>query len=405
MTPLVPALFLLACALGFADEPVEAPTYFGEVGRILSAKCIGCHRAGQPGPIPLDTWEQARLFAREIRLVVGMRKMPPWPAVPGYGHFSNDRSLTVAEIETLIRWTDTGTQKGNGGGRLTPSLSTRDAKEAAITLAAAAAYEVPANGDVEARCFYYPGLRTDAWIQGIDVIPGDGRLVLDVRVFADVDSTAGRMDEADPAPGFRCTDDPSGYLKRPRLGDWSSGMPLQRTPSHAGRQLRAGTPILVEIRYAPIGTPVKDRTRIRLLIMGEPPPRVLRTRFVASEPLTIPADTWSFRSSTIWTAPHDFTLHAIAPYMSELGTDFKASVVLPDGRENPLVWVHDYDVGWQISYVLREPLLIRSGTRIKIQTEFDNFETNPRARKGEPAKGRYGLALEYDEPRTSKERT
>jgi hypothetical protein len=40
-----------------------------------------------------------------------------------------------------------------------------------------------------------------------------------------------------------------------------------------------------------------------------------------------------------------------------------------------------------------------------IHTEFDNFETNPRARKGESANGRYGLALEYEEPRSIRERT
>ena len=125
---------VLGCVAAFADDPAGAPTYFGEVGRILADKCIACHRAGQPGRFPLDTWEQARLFAREIRLVVGMRKMPPWPAVPAYGRFSNDRSLSVAEIETLIRWTDTGTLKGNGDGRLTMSYRKGDANEPSIDL-------------------------------------------------------------------------------------------------------------------------------------------------------------------------------------------------------------------------------------------------------------------------------
>ena len=52
-----------------------------------------------------------------------------------------------------------------------------------------------------------------------------------------------------------------------------------------------------------------------------------------------------------------------------------------------------------MSYVLPEPMVVPSGSRVEIHTEFDNFETNPRARKGETAKGRYGLALEYEEPR------
>jgi len=396
MTAVRMALFLLASIVALGEG---APTFFGEVGRILSDKCIGCHRAGQPGRFPLDTWEQARLFAREIRLVVGMRTMPPWPAVPEYGQFSNDGSLSVAEIETLIRWTDSGTPKGNGDGRLAASYPRGNSDEPGIELAPAVAYEVPANGEVEARCFSYQGLPTDTWIRGIDVLPGDHRVVLHVRVFADVDGTAERMDRTDPAPGFRCIADQSGYLKRSRLGDWTPGMPLQVTPSGIGRELKAHTPLLVEIRYARMGSPVKDASHIRLLTLSEPPARVLRTRFIASEAPTIPADTWNFRSSVTWTAPEDFHVYAIVPWLSDLGTDFKAWLKSPDGSEIPLVWIHDYDVNWQISYLLLQPLLIRSGNRVEIHTAFDNFETNPRARKGEPGKGSYGLAMEYDEPR------
>lgn len=392
-------LFLLGSGAVFAEHPKETPTWSGDVGRILAAKCIACHRAGQSGRVPLDTWEQARLFASEIRLVVGMRKMPPWPAVPEYGHFSNDRSLSVAEIETLIRWTDTGTPKGTGEDRLTVLHGEGNTNQSGVDLTPEILYQVPANGNAEARCFSYQGLRTDAWVRGIKVSPGDARVVLHVRVFADSDGTAEEMDRADSAPGFRCSSDQSGYGKRVRLGDWTPGMPLQLTAPGVGRELKAGTPLMVEIRYARVGAPVRDASRIRLLTTAEPPARVLRTRFVASEPLTIQADTWSFRSSTAWTTPEGFTLHAIIPWLTDLGTDFKASLKSPESGERPLVWIHDYDVDWQITYVLREPMMVQPGSRIEIHTEFDNFETNPRARKGESAKGSYGLALEYEEPR------
>ena len=102
---------LVAFACLAEEHPPGAPTYYGDAGRILSRHRVGCHREGQPGRIPLDTWRQARLFAKEIRLVVGMRMMPPWPAVPEFGHFSNDRSLSIADVETLIRWTDTGAKR------------------------------------------------------------------------------------------------------------------------------------------------------------------------------------------------------------------------------------------------------------------------------------------------------
>ena len=39
--------------------------------------------------------------------------MPPWPADPHYGKFSNDRSLTSAEIDTLVAWADSGAREGD----------------------------------------------------------------------------------------------------------------------------------------------------------------------------------------------------------------------------------------------------------------------------------------------------
>ena len=38
--------------------------------------------------------------------------MPPWFADPKYGHFANDRTLSEAEIDTLVAWADNGALEG-----------------------------------------------------------------------------------------------------------------------------------------------------------------------------------------------------------------------------------------------------------------------------------------------------
>ena len=52
-------------------------------------------------------------WAASIKEAVLLRKMPPWKADPHYGKWSNDATLSAAEIETLKAWADGGKLEGN----------------------------------------------------------------------------------------------------------------------------------------------------------------------------------------------------------------------------------------------------------------------------------------------------
>src|ERR1041384_1235894 len=97
-------LSFLAGSLAMAETPV----FYKDVAPILQKHCQECHRAGEIGPMPLLSYTDARPWAKSIKEAVVSRKMPPWPADSHYGKFSNDRSLTPAELETLVTWADAG---------------------------------------------------------------------------------------------------------------------------------------------------------------------------------------------------------------------------------------------------------------------------------------------------------
>src|SRR5437660_2314598 len=89
------------------------PTFAKDVAPILQARCQGCHRPGEAAPFSLLTYEQARPWAKAMKEAVLLKKMPPWFADPHYGKFSNDRSLTQKEIDTLVAWSDAGAPQGD----------------------------------------------------------------------------------------------------------------------------------------------------------------------------------------------------------------------------------------------------------------------------------------------------
>ena len=82
------------------------PTYTEDVAPILMASCVTCHRPGQVAPMSLMTYTETRPWARSIRNEVSQRRMPPWHAEPGVREYTNDRSLSDAKIDVILRWVD-----------------------------------------------------------------------------------------------------------------------------------------------------------------------------------------------------------------------------------------------------------------------------------------------------------
>src|SRR5947209_251372 len=90
-----------------------APTFNKDVAPILQQHCQECHRPGEIGPMPLLTYKQVRPWTAAIKTAVAQKKMPPWFADPHYGRFSNDRSLSRHDIDTIVAWAGGGATEGN----------------------------------------------------------------------------------------------------------------------------------------------------------------------------------------------------------------------------------------------------------------------------------------------------
>src|SRR5262245_27960226 len=89
-----------------AQASVKASvTFTKHVAPILQKNCQVCHRPGSIAPMPLLTYEQARPWARSIKEQVLLRQMPPWYIDKNVGvqHFSNDRSLSEEDIDTIAK--------------------------------------------------------------------------------------------------------------------------------------------------------------------------------------------------------------------------------------------------------------------------------------------------------------
>ena len=104
--------FTLAPAALAHDTITTKLLWTQEISRIVNKHCASCHREGAVA-MSLQTYDDARPWAKAIRDEVLARRMPPWGAVKGVGEFRGDPSLSQIEIDMIVNWVEGGAPKGD----------------------------------------------------------------------------------------------------------------------------------------------------------------------------------------------------------------------------------------------------------------------------------------------------
>jgi hypothetical protein len=156
-----------------------SPTFTKDVLPLLQKNCQICHRPGQIAPMSLLSYKETRPWAKAIRNAVVTRKMPPWFAEPQYAHFRNDRTLAQGDIETIVKWVESGAPEGDPkdapapvqwpekGWQIKPDIIV-DLPE----------FTVPANGIVEWTDITIPGpFKEDTWITSMEILPDNPQVI------------------------------------------------------------------------------------------------------------------------------------------------------------------------------------------------------------------------------------
>ena len=115
LTGITTALALTASGAWAADTAARPVTFSKDVAPIFQQKCQECHQPNSIAPMSLITFEEVRPWARAIQQRVSTRQMPPWHIDPSVGvhKFKNDMSLTQEQIDTIVRWVDSGALQGD----------------------------------------------------------------------------------------------------------------------------------------------------------------------------------------------------------------------------------------------------------------------------------------------------
>ncbi len=370
------AYFVCASTL-LADDSI---TYSEHIAPILWENCASCHRPGEVGPFPLLTYEDAVKRANFLVEVTEERRMPPWKAEPGFGEFHDARTLTAEQIEQLARWAEAGAPEGDRSKLPSPPRFPEGWQlgEPDLILEMPEPFEVPASGRDVFRCFVLPiDLPEDRTVAAVEFRPGNRGVVHHALFFLDSTGQARKLEAADPKPGYSSFGG-IGITPTGSLGGWAPGATPRRLPEGYGRRLSKGSDLVLQVHYHPIGKPETDRSVVGLYFTERPAEKIIMgLPLVNYKDVYIPAGKSDHEVKASLELPADVTVIGISPHMHYIGREMKVVANLPDGSQEPLIWVQDWDFNWQGQYQYKVPIRLPKGTVLELLATYDNSAANP----------------------------
>lgn len=126
--------------------------------------------------MPLLDYAGTKPWAAAILQAVTSRQMPPWFADPSIGHFSNDRSLSAADIRTITDWVNAGALSGDPKDAPKPIhwVQGWTIGQPDLVFEMPSAFNVPASGVVPYQYVIIPThFKKDTWVRLAEVRAGD----------------------------------------------------------------------------------------------------------------------------------------------------------------------------------------------------------------------------------------
>ncbi|RCS54965.1 hypothetical protein DTL42_06335 [Bremerella cremea] len=353
-----------------ADESAQV-TYSNQVSRILQNRCIECHREGEIAPFALTDYDEVVGWSEMIAEVVEDQRMPPWHADPKYGHFSNDRSLSEQEKKTILDWVEAGAPQGDPQQlpqpkTFVPGWSLPQKPDLILDITQTGKPElVPAEGEVEYKYIRVdPGFKEDVWIKGAELRPGNLQVVHHILCFA-------------IPPGTNMEKFQGGA--RSFLVGYVPGKLAENYPDGMAKRIPAGSALIFQMHYTPIGSPQEDLSQLGLSFIDEKEVKhEIHTTSALQRRLAIPPGDANHQVEADSPRSQDdkTVLLGFMPHMHLRGKSFRYMYVSPDGQEETLIDIPHYDFNWQTAYILAEPREMPKGSYIHAVAHFDNSKNN-----------------------------
>ena len=375
---------LILCAGAWQLSAAE-PTFSKDVARIFQAKCDECHHAGTAAPMSLESYAEARPWAKSIRERVMTRSMPPWniDKTVGIQRFQNDRSLSDQQMETIRQWVDAGAPEGDPKDLPKPVQwpSSQEWVTAKLLgqpdfVVGSPAYTMPAHGqDVWWKPVTVLPITEPRWVRAVEIRPSTpaGRRI--------VHHAIAYLEQDEPANTSAAGGGPSRILM-----EWAVGKQNDVYPADSGKLLVPGARVRWEMHLHAVGEAIRDHVELAVWLYpkGQEPKYKTELAVLLATPrsggsqlIDIPPNSTAVTSGTT-VLRQPVKLQNFQPHMHLRGKAMLMEAILPDGTKQTLSYVNNFNFNWMNNYIYApdaEPVL-PAGTKLKITAWYDNTANN-----------------------------
>lgn len=403
----------------------ENPTYYEHIQPLLELHCTACHSEGQiAGDIAIDTPEDAVAGSSDIAFNVSTGYMPPWMPSRLSLPMKHDRSLSNAEIATIIAWSDNGAPLGDPEDYVAPE-SRYELVEVRpdLILQLDAPYEPTEVVQDDYRCFAFPlDINETHHVTGYEFLPDITEMAHHGIVYLVGESaqrTIDRRDGEDGRAGWSCYGGVGLGTSSEMIGTWTPGTLPVSYPDNTGYRIEEGDVIVVQMHYNLAITRQPDQTKINLQLADPNQDIAELMTFELQAPVEIPCPTgvegpqcdrnaaldrvaelygqeWHYIPDGLlrecdqtigdyvdnvgedattfcdYPVPASITVYGVLGHMHELGRSFQFELN-PDS-DNPIMLldIPNWDFHWQDRYQFAEPLQLSRGDTLRMTCNWDN---------------------------------
>ena len=229
--------------------------------------------------------------------------------------------------------------------------------------------------------FIFPvPIQETRWVKAVEIRPGDKRYVHHANILVDR-AGASRKRETEPGAGFGGMEiriesqvfDPDSHLLF-----WKPGTIPYVEPEGMALRLDKGTDLVLNTHLQPSGKPEVIQPSIGLYFTPHAATKLpMLLQLENDAKLDIPPGQKDFLLTDEFTLPIDVELMAIYPHAHYLGKDMQAFATLPDGTQQMLIHIPQWNLNWQAVYRYEQPVLLPRGTKVSLRYVYDNSEENP----------------------------
>jgi tetratricopeptide (TPR) repeat protein len=325
--------------------------------------------------------------------------MPPSLPQPGHGEYVGELRLRDDQITLIAKWVESGAPEGNpahtpklptfsGGWQLgTPDL-VLTLPEAYVLQPFESAQGRPQPGTRDVfRNFVIPiPITTRRYVRAVEFRADRPQALHHADVAIDLGRVSRALDRAEPGPGFAAMDSAQVY----NVYGWSPGKVPVKEPSDNAWTLEPGTDVILLLHMIAGATGETVQPSIGLFFSDTPPTRTPISVKLEAHGIAIPAGEPNYVVEDSYLLPVDVDAVSVYPHAHYLGKEMRGTATLPDGSQQDLLWIRQWDFRWQDRYRYRSPVFLPRGTRLSMRFTYDNSAANRNNRHDPPQRVRSG---------------